>query len=503
MTVEANAYTLGIGLGATPMESSPARLFYSFQPAAAEPEAAPLFVLWNGGPAVSTGLLLGTNTGPRTTAGALDGGPPIAANPNSWTSLGNLLYVDARGAGFSYGLAAGASDIEVRKAEFTVANFNTYVDAADFVRVLLGFLAEHPALRDAPVVIVAESYGGVRAGIVLDMLLNHEAYGDGSRRYRDPALVAAIAGHLALRFPGALEFPPALVAEHFGRQVLIQPNVAGKTQEAAAGALFEAPGSRIAALAGEVGTPFVTCAQKGGACDPYDNGLAFVKQVGRSGYDVRSPSSWLQDLFDHTAASLGEPTILGELLGVEVGAIAGLGAGERGLGELGPLRVVDPGIWPADGPLAETLGALAGWDRYYMTWSYEANVLFRSGPALSLDVDPGDPHHGEHFLRNLLHVETLITAATDDVVIYAPSLAPTLAGYAKIVESAEVVADAPMGAERPGVIEVRYVDAPFPGVGAGEVRRIRFPGYGPASHSVTLDQPGGIVADVGAWMAGE
>ena len=501
VTIEAVDYALGLGPAAIPLRSTPARLFYALQPADPGAEAGPLFVLWNGGPAVSTGLLLATNTGRQTAAQAWSGGPPLAPNPAAWTRLGHLLYIDARGAGLSYGLLDGAQAFDARLAAMQTASFNTYLDAADFVRVLLAVMDAHPGLRAAPVVLVAESYGAIRAGVVLDMLLRHPTYGDGTRHYQDPALVEAIADHLALRFPDADAFPPALVAEQFGRQVLIQPSVAGKAQEAAAGALFDGPASPMHALAAELGLTFTPCAAKPPPCDPYDNGLAFVKSAGRSGYDTRAPTTWLSHLFADVAASLGDPEVLAGLLGVELPAVAGLAAAERPLGPLAPFRLVSEANAPADPHLPDLLGPLAPWDRYFMTWSYEANIAFRSGLALSLDVDPGDPHHGVTFLRNLLDVDTLITDAADDVVIYGPSIAPTLASYPAIVADVEPLPDHPEGAARPGALRVTYAPGAFGDLEAGVTRTIRLPRYAPASHAVTLDQPGALLADVEAWLA--
>ncbi|MEZ4449999.1 MAG: hypothetical protein R3B09_11015 [Nannocystaceae bacterium] len=502
VTVDAVDYELGAGDDALPFSASPARLFYAFRPAEGAPLTRPLVVLFNGGPSVSTGLLLGGNTGPWTIAGGLLGGEAIAENPSSWASIGNLLYIDARDAGFSYGLVADPSDFEARSLEFRARNFNPYVDAADFVRVLLAFWDAHPALRGAPVIVVAESYGGIRAGILLDMMLEYEAYDGGDRPYRDPALVEAIEAHLAQVFGPRDAYPAALVAQQFGRQVLIQPSVAGASQKSAAGALFEGPSSPMEALAIELGVDFVPCAEKGIGCVPYDNGLAFVKSHDRSIYDLDAPESWLSELFDYTAESLSEPATLELLLGVAPATIEGLAGRSRGDEGLAPFRIA------ADAPLTDealgTLGALLGpiapWDRYYMVYSHEANLLFRSGTLLSLDVDADDPHHGRTFLRNLVHVETFMTRAEKDVAIYAPAYADALAAYPSIVDVAEVDEAAPLAAERPGELVVRYVDAPFPGVGDGEVRRIRAPFYAGASHSVALDAPAELLSDVVLWL---
>jgi len=88
------------------LRSSPARIWYVFQPADESPAEKPLFVFFNGGPGGATSAgLFSANTGRK--AVKVDNEKDTAEiinNPSSWTAMGNLLHIDARTAGFSYSL---------------------------------------------------------------------------------------------------------------------------------------------------------------------------------------------------------------------------------------------------------------------------------------------------------------------------------------------------------------------------------------------------------------
>ena len=488
-TLEPHDYAIGLpGDPPTPLSASGHRQFWSYRPADTNAWSAPLFVFFNGGPAVSSAMLLGLNIGPKTFAPPATAGADLADNPHSWTRLGNLLWIDAHQVGFSYSVLDDPSDLLARQAALGFANFNSYLDAADFVRVLLRFLAEHPELRDNPVVIVAESYGGTRAQLMLDMLLHPQAYASGERRLIDPTLVGEIAAHHLARF-GEVEPEPATIAEQFGHQVLIQPALTGLRQQTSAGALFELPDSPIEALASELGLDYLGCAEQQGPCSPYDNAQQFVASAGRSPYDTRAPSSWLNDLFTLTNARCNDAAALGELLGVALGDIEGLGPSSRAQA----WRLTQLDAYPSDaeaGDLDDALGALAPWDRYFLVFEVGALNRFRGYDARVLEVDPADPHFGEHLLRNLLWVDTMITAASYDVVVYTPALPDALRQYDDLVAAIEV-------APEQWTIDYRsdaFAQWPAPGS-----REVYVPSYA-ASHAVSLDAPEQLLADVEAWL---
>jgi hypothetical protein len=479
--IEPVEFMVGEGNKAHGRTSSPARLFYSFRPADPGVEG-PLFVLFNGGPGSSTGTLMAFGTGPVALT------PEIIDNPGSWTTIGDLLYIDARGTGFSYNLAEDPSDLEVRKAEFGINNYNSYLDAADFVRVILRFITAHPQLSTREVVIVGESYGGVRATIILALLLGFADYDEGGPGlYDDAALVDEIETFLAARDPGVLAWTPAEVAQIFPRQILIQPSLGG-LQRTIAGQLLDLPGSPIFKLAEELGATFEPCSEQGPDCLPWQNAAQFVESTaGRSRYDLDAPSTWLVDLFAAKKAGLSDLTKLAALLGLPPASVPLLPAEARG----GAFRMIGVGSYPADGGTVSMLGALEPWDRYYIPFLAESNNAIRSALADHIGIGADDPHFAALFLHNLVHVDTFITAAERDIAIYAPSIPLALATHGDIVDSVQSLADE---------FHVVYKGAPFPDEPAPGTRVVRFPTYD-ASHAVSLDQPTALRDDVAAWLA--
>lgn len=188
------------------LEIGTSRMFYSFHPADDCQLSRPVALLFNGGPGISTAPLMTLNTGPYTLASYDGVNSGLVANPSSWTRFANVLYVDARLAGFSYDLAP-------------LGDYTWRGDTALFVRGLLQFLAAHPMLRANRVVLVGESYGGTRATRMLDLLFHYGTRAEG-------ALAAEIQAHFDAVFGAAGELvAPDVIARQFGHQVLIQPLV--------------------------------------------------------------------------------------------------------------------------------------------------------------------------------------------------------------------------------------------------------------------------------------
>ena len=482
--IESVDFLVGAGAKAQARSSSPTRIFYSFRPA--DPGVdGPLFVLFNGGPGSSTATLMAFGTGPVH----LD--PDPVANPGSWTALGDLLYVDARGTGFSYNLADDPSVLDTRSAAFGINNYNSYLDAADFVRVILRFITAHPQLAARPVAIVGESYGGVRATLLLSLLLRRADHDtDGPALYDDPALVDEIDAFLAARDPD-LAWTPAEVAALFSRQILIQPALGGE-QRVVAGQLLDLPDSPVFALAAEVGLPFTPCSEQGPACLPWQNAIDYVEDTAaRSRYDLQAPNTWLNQLFAAKKAALSHIPILEQILGLDPAVIPWLRADQRA----GAFRMIGVGSYPADGGTITSLGELPAWDRYYIPFLAESNNAIRSPLADHVGIGPDDPHILDLFLKNLTLVDTFITAAARDIAIYAPSIAPTLAGRDAIVSNVDTL---------PGELVVHYQPTAFPEdpEPPPQSRQIRFPAFD-ASHSVALDQPVALRDAVGEWLIGE
>lgn len=487
--LEPITFFLGAAGNEVELTSSAARIFFSFHPADPEVQDPPIFLFFNGGPAVSSSLLLGTNTGPMTIMPpfADDPGDP-SPNPASWTKIGHVLYFDARSAGFSHLMDEEPELLGTRSSGYSTRNFNTYLDGADFVRALLRFVDDRDRLTTAPVVIVGESYGGTRAGTLLNLLLFHEQYAElGPRRYTDPALVDEIMDHLALAFPDSDLTGPELASLQFGHQVLIQPLFAGDPQKVASGMVWEQPNSVMDEIDAVVPQTYVRCSEQGGGCDPYQNGLEFVQSTGRSLYDWEAPSSWLDQLFGLIEGGMGQVQSLHGLWAVDPTEVVELFPDHRGQ----VYRSIGEDGSPAPGDLEDVFGVLADYDRHFRVFDTDAFSVFRSATARNKGVDPENSLHGELFLENLVWVDTLLTNATRDIIIFGPGFPATIESFDDIVDNVEVDADA-------GLIDVTYGgewgEQPNPGT-----RTIRYPRYD-ASHSVTLDAPQALLDDVGAWI---
>ena len=455
--------------------SSRARLFYSFHPADEAPEDRPLMVVYSGGPGASTGILLGGNTAPMTVDPARTGDRKVVKSTSSWTAFANVLHVDARGAGLSYGIAPGASDPTIREDEITERNFNPWLDAADIVRVVLRFLDAHPTFARSRVVMAGESYGGLRTEVALHLLLHPERYETGSAIYLDAALAKEIRAHFASAGTTA--------KEQFDRAVLLQPRLTSPEQQAAAGASLEAEGSPIYVLDPSVG--YIPCKDKSIPCSSYPNVVEYLTQLGRDIYDVRKPAG---DEFARYAAlgeRLADPPVLGQVLGQDPDGIAKLRAGERG----DAYRLVDPD--PTAEPLDAVLGDLPPHDRYFEMELFELiGAPFVSSALVSLGLERTNSRYGRLFLEDLLDVRVFITNAAFDAAIWTPSLPDALAMYTSDVAGVHKGDEAFTLDFVPGAF-----DAP-----AGTSRTVTFPTYAASGHSIALDEPDKLADDIAAFL---
>jgi hypothetical protein len=322
------------------LRSSPARMWYVYQPADVDPTSKPLFVFFNGGPggATSCGLLAAYTGKNAVLWDQGTGDASIVSNPASWTRVGNLLYIDSRNTGFSYSLMDNPEDDARRQGEFDAQNYNSYTDGADFVRVLLRFLDSHPAIQANRVVLVPESYGGIRTICMLHFLLYYENYANGLSVYQDPGLVDEIRDHYDAVFPeyrgGTV--PPGVVASQFSHQILIQTALAWLYQRTVQVEILEAPGSILDELAAETGIPYVRYKDQPGA-NPNPTPaqirnyiLDWVQSLGRDPYLYARPDGFLNG---HRAAAAGFLTQLASLnlmIGMDAREIPEMYASARG-----------------------------------------------------------------------------------------------------------------------------------------------------------------------------
>ncbi len=514
------------------LRSSEARLWYVFQPADHDCNEKPLFVFFNGGPgsATSSGLF-SLNTSRMTLDTTLEkGGDEFIANPVSWTSLGNLLYIDARATGFSYNLMNSPGDADARKKEFDARNFNIFFDAADFIRVLLNFFSSHPGLRKNPVIITAESYGGIRSNIMLHLLLNYKDYANGKEIYQDDDLVESIQAHYNAVFPAYRDkiVPPRIIATQFGHQILIQPLITGDYQLTIAGEMFETEDSVIFQIAGEVGEAYIPCRQIVSGwwyCNPWNIAMYFVNIIARRDcYYYIEPNGWLGGFFYNAAGLLCFTDNLSMVTGVDVTAVSQLYAAARTnaykyynpelefeidgntcfgkmiLKDAAPMEAAFRAKEPGD--MTEVFGTLQPWDKYFIQLNSDVNNAFHKNNALKhgYDISIYSPSCGSMFLKNVAFVNTFITNAAYDLVIYSRAIPASLRLHDDILESVVYLAEEPVDEDRPGRIKLRYKVNTFPGIQNLHTRIIRFPVYATSSHAVSINQPEELFTDVSNWL---
>jgi hypothetical protein len=515
------------------LRSSRARIWQVYQPADQNPASKPLFVFYNGGPGGATSAgLFSANTGrnavfvdPQTGVGS------VITNPHSWTRLGNLLHIDSRNAGFSYSMMDNPGDDILRQAEWDAQNNNAFIDAADFVRVLLRFLAGHPSIQKNPVVFVVESYGGIRSLVMLHLLLYYQDYGNGTAIYQDPALVQEIQGHYDAVFPdyAGQTVPPSVIARQFSHQVLIQPAITRYYQRLVAAQMLEAPGSILDEMAEETGVPYIRYKDQPWAREnptPFNimnNVYEYLAQINRDPYFYSKPDGFFNGFFDAAADLLTHYEALNSMTGIDAAAIPELYASARQqaykikfLEDYESLMTYSALLGPAPKPgdiqaflfpnaeddMTPVFGILQPWDRYFLDLNYDVSLAF----ALNRCVMEGyDIHYqyserfGEMFLDDVAFVETFVTSAAYDIVVYCPSLPDALSYHSSKLNGSTFDGVGPSQAERPGQIHLDYVPGSVPGSNV-TTRTIRFPRYRNSGHAVTMTEAGEILDDVTAWL---
>jgi len=413
------------------------RVFYSYWPADDAPEERPLAVFFNGGPGVATSSrLMALNTGPFTLDPEKTGDAEIAANEHSYTRAFNLLYIDAPMTGFSYALP-----LEDGYAPPMV--FNVDRDAGIFNRVLLFFLERHPGLMNNRVVLIGESYGGVRAGQMLRQLLSPETLLDPGSPYGDPDLYCALQAHMRrVRAVGsateteaeageaadeasaddAAPITVSDIAAQFGHVGLIQPLLLGDLQ--ADHSTFDAS----------------VCVPDH---DPYVCDMPFGFDDGRDA---------------ETARRLLVPENLARVLGIDPTSIAWLDPTLRDAQYLG------------DG--TSDIFSSAAWLEHVGRQYRDASL-------------------GAEVLLLLPHLErALITRAELDRVIDSYGFVRAAAALNLTVSD---LSDQPQQSERPGVVEIA-------GEALSGVVTLRMPRYENAGHAVTHRAAGEFFDDLTAWM---
>ena len=498
--LEANNYTLSN----ESKQSGRAKMWYDFQPADENPEDKPLFVLYNGGPGSSSSLIFLYNTSKKTADQAF-AGEGVADNQWNWNQLGNLLYIDARQTGFSYGIVDNPSNRSARSNYFSTANFNVFVDAADFIRVILRFLESHPKIKSNPVVLAGESYGGTRTTAVINILHNVADYAKNNRVFYDQPLFNEIAAHFQKIDPSVSGMPSTeAVAKQFGRQIMIQPLAMGQQQLDAIGEVLEKSGSPLYEIQQETGRKYTPCGSSWN-CDKYNRAVNYVQNAGRDIYSYRREYNWLFDYTDYGIAKMLQFTMFKQFIMNDPTQIDALYAANRtgafryssgngyskniaDLDKFNTLpesikiilkaRIEQRNVHPlSSGNLESVFGTLPSYDEYYVDTNSTILSTFYNA-----SVDPYSDVNGEMFLENIRTAKTFITKAEEDIILYAEAT-PEAAKKFSSVSSVET------GDES---FTVHFKD--------GQSATVTFPFYPESSHSVSVNQPEKFFNDVKNWM---
>jgi hypothetical protein len=470
--LEPAAYSAPLEYQNPDLQSGRARLFYSFIPADTEAKDKPLFVMFNGGPGATSMYLYTLGTGPLT-LDAQDFNVDPIPNERSFTSLGNLLYIDSRGAGFSYNLADDPTAQSERAAAADIGSYNPAVDGADFVRVVLGVMRKIPAIRNNPVVLLGESYGGVRAGVMLAIATAVRDRPGPTQLYADAALEAELDEHFQAVFPGVPpeRLDPRARAKQFGWQVLIQPLIAGETQNRAMEAIYEDELARMAAEAGL--TPAELAAE-------------------RCRFDSSEPQAWCDQMTDAVSRAVTAPSTFTALMGIAPELVPGLRAAERGTA----FRFVEVRSSTEQSALVGALGELASWDSYYELFSSRSAPL-----AFTTAIDQN--LYGWFFAQTLRYTHTLITNARWDTVILSEAIVPALrtlfdTASPRLITDARFVPPSEEG-ERPTRFVVEFADVE--GFTGPHQREVFFPTYANSGHYVTAKEGAKLRDDIAAFLA--
>jgi hypothetical protein len=140
-----------------------------------------------------------------------------------------------------------------------------------------------------------------------------------------------------------------------------------------------------------------------------------------------------------------------------------------------------------------TFGTLGSDDNYFLILN--TNVLsYYDGTARTWH----DRTIGESFVNDVIYVNTFITNAGLDMMVYTPAIAPALLDYTNLIASSVLDSATRTGFERAGWIEIGYAQGV---ISSPSTREIRFPPYALSGHTVTMREPDHLLADVMQWYA--
>ncbi len=408
----------------------------------ADPEQKPLAVFFNGGPGSATSVGLLTYGTARQTLNGFDASAAPTVNAASWTSFANVLYIDERQTGFSYGIEPDAGPPVAPEQ----CIYSPVEDAADYAWRRSSAFSTVTRPCNGP-----RSSWWVRATAERGPPTSLTS-SCGIRPRRSARTPRSAKNSVSLRcglsaFAGTVILP-ALARTQFGRAVLIEPLVAGGLQFTTQTSLH------------------------------HRRSLCVQFPCGANPYDVQQDAGWSDGLGTAAAMALGDPATATLFLTeedprniplfrtvLEDTGIPEFGRGRGGRGVPGQ-RVADRCRW-----------GFAGGRRLSAIVAPACNNV--------ADVFEGIGC-GNEFLANLkTGVNTFITNSRYDAVIYSPAIPASLPQIAvgTTVESYPNADE--MRHARLGAFSVTFAGDG----GASQTVSVRFPSYVSSGHMVTATEP--------------
>lgn len=457
----------------------------------------------------TTPALFAFNTAPKTfelDLHLLDHQTPqvkdLIDNPNSWTSFANLLYIDAPATGFSYPLKdANGNELDI--------GTDIDRDASNFLRVIVRFLARHPALRKNPVILVAESYGGVRATLMLKELFAITTAFTDTNNYQDSQLSSELQKHFTLAF-GTATPNTAQIANQFGHQVLIEPALVG--QEQIDNYNGYPPGNPP-----RDNLDFT----KSTTCKPnfsddntpcwYTNSLA-QRLPTCDAYDCDQVLDWFDGLVSQAASKLTKVATLSAALGVNVKTIAWMKDDTRKTMAYGRASTADflvTTVTPMDMADPANFGSLNTDDNYLVILNNKVHGSYGyhtfpwpphwPGYARSYRDNGVGAVTGSAFATHVLNdVKSFITVSQHDAIVWTPSIPGALEGLLGNVNPLVAVQYRPTAPNatnnwgtRPGLLDLTYND--------NTTKSVTMPHTYNAGHTITVRAPSDLLNDVRSW----
>ncbi len=544
------------------------RLWYTYFQADENYTSKPLFVFLNGGPGCGTSMnLFAMNTAPYTLdRSRVPAGQLSAVNENSWTELGNLLYIDAPNTGFSYMLyktdPEKGNDWEIYKYFHTLKpfvygdNYNSFIDADQVLRCLFKFLDNHEDIAKNEIILVGESYSGVRVTTMLNLLLRYKKYSEGTDLvYKDPDFSKVVEAHFQKALKKDGPYSVADITKQFKRQILIQPQIVDTYQGEDAKKAFLAPNSLMDRIA-QIGDRKVNEKWRDYVKKTKDPSAAsYLLSIERDQYNCSKSSDWSNENEYFAIQSLLDVNELARITGSNPLNIDGFKPENRKRALKFPLPKDVPfaaslflktlkiqlsqekqffvdmiPYWPKDGDdmydrsntFEMKMGELNSYDDYltgtnvYAFLGFMTNgggnyphQIYSAAKHDPFDISAGmSTRYGKMFLENVTNIDTFMTHAPYDVVVYSPALATQFDHnrFCGIVNHMEYTKDWPVAGtdksgDKPGHITFHFNTNALKDFNAPESRIVDWYYYGTSGHSVSSTQPEKFKNDVKNWLA--